>query len=75
MQKATSVEGGLGYYMRMDGLANLVQTDMDVKAIGAFLDSIRSISAENMQVAALLRILRSRAVKRIRFLSTMQSRK
>ena len=53
MQKATSVEGGFGYYMRMDGLANLVQTDMDVKAIGAFLESIRSISAENMQVAAL----------------------
>lgn len=53
MQKATSVEGGFGYYMRMDGLANLVQTDMDVKAIGAFLESIRSISTENMQVAAL----------------------
>ena len=53
MQKATSVEGGFGYYMRMDGLANLVRTDMDVKAIGAFLESIRSISTENMQVAAL----------------------
>ena len=53
MQKATSVEGGLGYYMRMDGLANLVQTDMDVKAIGAFLEGIRSISTDNMQVAAL----------------------
>ena len=53
MQKATSIEGGIGFFMRMDGFANLVQTDMDVKAIGAFLESIRSIPAENMQVASL----------------------
>ena len=53
MQKATSIEGGIGFFMRMDGFANLVQTDMGVKAIGAFLESIRSIPAENMQVASL----------------------
>ena len=75
MQKATSVEGGFGYYMRMDGLANLVQTDMDVKAIGAFLESIRSIRPRICRLRLCLRILRSRAVKRIKFLPTMRLRK
>ena len=53
MEKAQSLDGGLGYFMAMDGLANLVQTDMDVKEAGKFLDGIRSISPENVQVATL----------------------
>ena len=53
MEKAQTLDGGMGFFMRMDGLANLVQTDMDVKAAGKFLDGIRGISPDSVQVAAL----------------------
>lgn len=53
MQKACSVESGIAFFFRMDELADYVQTDMDVKAAGAFLDGLRGISSENMFAAAL----------------------
>lgn len=53
MEKACSMEGGLGFLLRMDSLANYLQTDMEVNDAAASLSALKDIPSENIFVAAL----------------------